>query len=279
MTRPGSRGIVGAISLIAFVLGTIIAWRARFVAPFRAGVVNILVQLPRRHGNLAGLTIAFVTDTHVGPHFAATDLEPIVDRLNVIRPDIVLFGGDYICESPRFMTQTAPLLGEMARTARWGAWGVLGNHDISNMRERVVPFLEDAGIAVLVNQAACVTTDHGELWLAGIDDALLGEVDLVRAFTQIPPDAASICLWHEAGLAEEAAPYGPLLQLSGHSHGGQVRLPGIGPIATPKMGKRYVAGRFQVDDMELYVSSGIGVYRPPVRFNCPPELTIIRLIE
>ncbi len=279
MNRRRARGISGAMSVIALIVGLIIAWRARFVAPYRAEVVHIVVQLPRKHGNLAGLTIAFVTDTHVGPHFAATDLEPIVNRLEVIRPDIVLFGGDYICESPRFMDQTAPLLERMARTARCGAWGVLGNHDVSNLRQRVVPPLEDAGIAILVNQAACVATDRGELWIAGIDDALLGNVGLAQAFGHVPPDAAAICLWHEADLAEESAPYGAFLQLSGHSHGGQVRLPGIGPIATPRLGKRYVGGRYQVDDMQLYVSSGIGVYRPPVRLNCPPELTIIRLID
>ena len=167
----------------------------------------------------------------------------------------------------------------MPSTARFGAWGVLGNHDLANLRQRVVPPLKEAGIAILVNDAASVDTDRGELWIVGIDDAQLGEVDLVRAFTDVPTDAAAICLWHEADLAEDSAPFGGFLQLSGHSHGGQVRLPGIGPIASPTMGKRYVRGRYQIDDMQLYVSSGIGVYRPPVRFNCPPELTIVRLID
>ncbi|MDQ3444165.1 MAG: metallophosphoesterase, partial [Chloroflexota bacterium] len=108
---------------------------------------------------------------------------------------------------------------------------------------------------------------------------LLGEVDLDAAFSKVPPDGAAICLWHEGDRIEESAPYGAFLQLSGHSHGGQVRLPGIGPIAAPELGKRFLLGRYAVEDGELYVSAGLGMYRPPVRFNCPPELTIVRLID
>jgi predicted MPP superfamily phosphohydrolase len=279
MTFRSVRSLVALVTLIGIVIGAVMAWRARFVVPYRARVTQVVVQVPRKHRHLTGLTIAFVTDTHVGPHFAATDLEPIVERLESIRPDIVLFGGDYICESPRFITGTAPVLGRMAKTARLGAWGVLGNHDLSNIRDRVVPPIEAEGIPMLVNQSVRIETDRGELWVIGIDDGLIGQVDLEGAFSGVPPDAASICLWHEPDRAGEAAPFGAFLQLSGHSHGGQVRIPGIGPIATPLLGKQFVEGRFDVGDMELYVSRGLGMYRPPVRFNCPPELTVIRLID
>jgi predicted MPP superfamily phosphohydrolase len=261
------------------VIGAILAWRARFVAPYRPQIRHVVVQVPRKHHDLAGLTIAFVTDTHVGPHFRAGDLRPVVDMLRAMKPDIVLFGGDYICESPRFMATAAPVMGEMAATARLGAWGVMGNHDLSNIRERVVPPLENAGIRILANEAVCVETGRGDLWIVGIDDGLLGEVDLDAAFRGVSPDGAAICLWHEGDRVEEAAPYGAFLQLSGHSHGGQVRLPGIGPLAAPELGKRFPRGRYIVGDGELYVSPGLGMYRPPIRFNCPPELTVIRLID
>lgn len=271
--------LLAGLGLLAGVIGGIVAWRSRFVTPFAFEVRDVVVQLPRKHRYLAGLSIAFVTDTHVGPHFKADDLAPVVRQLQAIRPDIVLFGGDYICESPRFMRQTAPVLGEMGRTARFGAWGVMGNHDLANTRGRVMPPLEDQGISLLANQAVKITTDRGDIWLAGIDDALLGVPDVAATFRDVPVDAAVMCLWHEPDKAEEVAPYGPFLQLSGHTHGGQVRLPGIGPLATPLMGKRYVEGRFQIGDMLLYVSRGLGMYRPPVRFNCAPELTVIRLIN
>ena len=126
MSVRGIRKLVVVVSLFGLVAGLIVAWRARFVAPYRAQVAHIVVQLPRRQRNLAGLTIAFVTDTHVGPHFAASELEPIVKRLEQIQPDIVLFGGDYICESPRFLRHTTPVLARMAKTARYGAWARAG---------------------------------------------------------------------------------------------------------------------------------------------------------
>ena len=131
-----------------------------------------------------------MTDTHVGPHFAASDLEPVVIRLAEIAPDIVLFGGDYICESPRFMAEPATVLVHMAAAARFGAWGVLGNHDLANIRERVLPPLEAAGIRILTNDAACVETDRGPLWIVGLDDGILGEVDLEAGFAKAPPGAA-----------------------------------------------------------------------------------------
>lgn len=278
MTRRLSSGLI-LTALFAIIAGVTVAWRARFVAPFRFQVRQVAVRVPRRHRNLAGVTIAFVTDTHVGPHFRATDLEPVVAYLEAARPDIVLFGGDYICESPRFMAAAAPVMGRMAATARYGAWGVLGNHDLSNTRARTMSPLRDAGITILVNEAACVDTDHGPLWIVGIDDGLVGEVDLDRAFAGVPVDGAAICLWHEPDRIAESAPYGAFLQLSGHSHGGQVRLPVIGPLAAPELGKRYPRGRYDAGEGELYVSAGLGMYRPPVRFNCPPELTMIRLVD
>jgi predicted MPP superfamily phosphohydrolase len=253
------------------------AW-ARFVAPFRLSVKQVVVQLPRRHAGLDGLTIAFVTDTHVGPHYPASALEPVLRELEAARPDIVLFGGDYISESPRFLKDAAPVLGRIGRTGRLGCWAILGNHDMANTLTRVIPALEDAGIPVLVNDAVRIETGKGDLWVVGIDDGLLGKPDLDAAYAGVPADAPSICLWHEPDLVEKSAPYGSFLQLSGHTHGGQVRLPVVGPLATPNLGEKYVLGRFQAGDMELYVSAGIGMYRPPVRLGCPPELTMVRLV-
>lgn len=278
MDRHARQCLLLTLSGLAFIVGAIVAALSRFVLPFRPQLKHLFVELPRRHEHLDGTTIAFVTDTHVGPHFSASDLAPIVTMLGEIRPDAILFGGDYISESPRFMEDTAPALGAIAGTARFGSWGILGNHDLSNIRSRIVTSLEDQGIRMLVNDSACVTLPAGELWIAGIDDAILGRPDLDRTFHQIPADAATILLCHEPDLAKEAAPYGAFLQLSGHSHGGQVRIPFIGAISAPVLGRRFVQGRFEIGDMTLYVSNGIGVYRPPVRLNCPPEVTLIHLM-
>jgi predicted MPP superfamily phosphohydrolase len=277
MSRVASR-----IALVtgAAALGTAIAGGlySRFVHPFRPRLNHQFIQLPRAHRNLDGLTIAFATDLHVGPHFSAEDLEPSIRMLERVQADIVLFGGDYISESPRYLDKVQAPLTRMAATARLGAWGMLGNHDIANIRSRVMEMIEPTGIRVLTNESVRIQTDRGDLWVAGIDDVLLGQSDLTAAFVDVPADAPCIAMWHEPDFAEQAEPFGPFLLLSGHTHGGQVRLPIIGPIAAPKLGKRYVTGRFALGDMTLFVSNGIGMYRPPVRFNCPPEIVVFTLV-
>lgn len=274
MSRRLAIGLAAAATLGGAVVGIV----ARFVLPYRPRVTHIVVTLPRKHFNLSGLRIAYVTDIHVGPAFSADKLQPIVDALHREKPDILLFGGDFISESPRFLDTATPALSEMVTSARYGAYAVLGNHDISNIRSRVTTALRDAGIHVLENKAACIETSRGDLWIAGVDDAIMGRADVESTFRDVPGEAACICLWHEPDHAETAEHFGPFLQLSGHTHGGQVRLPAIGPLALPILGKRYPSGRYQVGNMTLYVSNGIGMYRPPVRLNCPPELAIIRLL-
>lgn len=270
--------VLAAVAAIGVVAGVVTALLARFVLPFRPRVNHQAIVLPRNHANLAGLRIAYVSDTHVGPTFTAANLRSIVGDLQREKPDILLLGGDYVSQSPYFIDEIAPVIAEMTATPRVGTWAVIGNHDVSNVRSRVERMLEDAGVTVLVNRAVAVETDRGPLWLAGVDDLLLGTPDPAAAFADVPADAACICLWHEADAAEEAAVYAPFLMLSGHTHGGQVSLPGIGPLALPKAGKRFASGRFAIGDMTLFVSNGVGLYRPPVRLGCPPEIVMLHLV-
>lgn len=276
MTTTTRRLIALAIGL-ATIAGIGVAWWSRFVHPFRTRLTHVIMPVPRKHAHLDGLTIAFVTDLHVGPHFRPENLRPTIDFLRKVQPDVLIFGGDYICESPRYIDEVVNPVEDMVATARHGAWGILGNHDVSNTPARVEATMERSGVRMLVNAAEEVETGRGSLWLAGIDDALLGAPDLRATFEGIPADAAVIALWHEPDQAQKVVPFDPIFMLSGHTHGGQVRLPGLAALGTPKMGRRYVLGRFDVNGMPLYVSPGIGMYRPPVRFNCPPEVTVITL--
>lgn len=272
------RRIFALTGVLFAITGLLTAAYARFVAPFRLRITHTMVQLPRTHRHLGGTTLAFIADTHVGPHFSAKALDPVIQVLRRANPDVALFGGDYIAESPRYLESAREPLTAMAYTAKFGAWGVFGNHDIANIRERVADSLADTGITLLTNDAAEVVTDKGSFWLAGIDDILLGKDRPAEAFRKIPADGLTIAIWHEADHAEKLEPFGPLLMLSGHSHGGQIRLPVLGPIAAPKLGKKYDSGRYTIGDMTLFVSNGIGMYRPPVRFNCPPEVVFVHLI-
>jgi predicted MPP superfamily phosphohydrolase len=218
-----------------------------------------------------------VTDTHIGPVISARDVDRALSLLRAENPDLLLLGGDYICESPRFAPDAAAVLGEHAASVPCGALAVLGNHDHSCDAPRLTSLLERRGIRVLRNDAVRITSGIGELWIVGIDDALLGTPDVPRAFANVPPDSATLALWHEPDWAAETARFGSLIQLSGHSHGGQIRLPLLSNIAAPSGGRRYVAGLNHAAGMPVYTSRGVGVYRPPIRFRCPPEVTLITL--
>jgi predicted MPP superfamily phosphohydrolase len=255
-----------------------LAHDARYVHPFRPLLERVELPLPAAHANLAGLRIGFVTDTHVGPYFSTDDLARATALLAAERPDLILLGGDFISESPRYAGPAAEVLGELAGAATLGGYAVLGNHDYSNSAAKMTAALTRGGVEVLRNQATRIATGRGDLWLAGIDESLLSLADPEATFAAIPPGSAALALWHEPEYADRTAALGAFAQLSGHSHGGQVRLPSIGALVVPEGGRRYVMGLNHAGPMAIYTSRGVGVFRPPVRLNCPPEVTLATLV-
>lgn len=271
------RRLAALLTGLGMLTGAGVALYARRVHPFAPRLEEIEIPLPPGAERLDGVRIVFVTDTHIGPAFPAEALKPTIALVQAAKPDLVLFGGDYISESSRFLVPALIQLGRMAETARYGAYAVLGNHDAANVTTRVEEAFAGSTIQLLRNEAVRVDLRDAYLWIAGVDEGLLGDPNVERTFASIPAEALTIALWHEPDYAEAVAPYRPLVLLAGHTHGGQVRLPIIGPLALPLAGRRYPSGRFTVNEMPLYVSRGVGVYRPPVRLNCPPEVTLVRL--
>jgi hypothetical protein len=269
-------GLVGAAAALGLAAKT--SFDAYAVNPFAPRLERIALALPPAHAHLASLTIGFVADTHVGPYVAADDVRRALALLTPTTVDLALFGGDYISESTRYAPASAATLAEYAAATRLGGWAVLGNHDAAWGRgDRVAAALEDRGITVLRNAAASIETGRGSLWIAGIDDVISGRPDPRATFAGIPAGAAAIALWHEPDYAEQAAAHGAFVQFSGHSHGGQIRLPGVGPVILPRGGQRFVMGWHEAGGMPIYTTRGVGVYRPPFRLNCPPEVTLITL--
>jgi predicted MPP superfamily phosphohydrolase len=136
--------------------------------------------------------------------------------------------------------------------------------------------LSEAGVTLLVNQSQRLPVD-APLTLVGLDDVWERKHDLRAALAGVPDDECKLLLVHEPDYADEAAHYPVDLQLSGHSHGGQINLPGYGRPVLPYLGQKYPAGLYQVGLMALYTNRGLGVISPPVRFNCPPEVTLLTL--
>ena len=140
--------------------------------------------------------------------------------------------------------------------------------------------LTAVGLPPLVNQGVGLPVGRETLWLAGLDDGWSGSPDLVAAVTQRPSRATTVLLMHEPDLADDySQDTGIALQLSGHSHGGQIRFPGVGALVTPYLAWKYDMGLYSVNDMWLYTNRGLGVTNLPVRFNCPPEITEITLVR
>ena len=248
------------------------------MAPYRPVLERVEIRAPVGMNTPPRLRIGFMADTHVGSVIRPADIERALVLLLAAEPDLLLFGGDYVSESPRHIMDAAAVLGNLAHASRFGSLAVLGNHDYANGAGRMTTALEKRGIQVLRNESARIGDDTGELWIAGIDDALLGSPDPRAAFASVPSTARALALWHEADWAEQVVKHGAFLQLSGHSHGGQVRLPIAGPIAAPAGGKRFVQGLNFATGMPVYTARGVGIYRPPLRFRCPPEVTLVTLI-
>jgi predicted MPP superfamily phosphohydrolase len=172
------------------------------------------------------------------------------------------------------LSEAIPFLAELK--APLGKYAVLGNHDYRTGAEEVAQALEQAGFQLLINRRVQLRRGEELLYLVGIDDALCGRPDPAAAMQGIPEDGCAILLVHEPDFADEAKDYPVSLQLSGHSHGGQIRLPVVGHLLVPHMGKKYPDGLKHVEqaDLHVYTSRGVGTTLLPLRILCKPEIAL-----
>ncbi len=271
LTRRALLGVLGGASL-AGLGGWRLAQYALRVEPRQLQVSAVTVAAPLS----APVRLAFISDLHVGPHVDIAWVRQVIAAVNAQQVDLVLLGGDYVTGSTAGMPALAEALAGLQSSL--GAYAVLGNHDYWTDADAVVRWLGQAGVTVLVNAGAELATVGGPLHLAGLDDAWQGRPDAAQAMAGRCAGVPTVLLQHEPDPAAlRADDERLLLQLAGHTHGGQVRLPGIGAPVLPPYGRRYVAGLYPLGRSQLYVTRGIGVTAPPVRLNCPPELTLITL--
>ncbi|MCP4700727.1 MAG: metallophosphoesterase [Gammaproteobacteria bacterium] len=243
-------------------------------------IERVNIFLPRLHADLSGFRIVQMSDFHFYPYVRLEYIREAVLLANTLHPDLIVLTGDYIDHQPEAIRKLAPLLSQL--DAKLGVFAVLGNHDIWGGKKMIASALRQAGLTVLVNDGVLLGTGQAALYLAGLDDGFSGHPDLSKALAKLPEGVPCILLVHEPDLADEFAGSGRVsIQLSGHTHGGQVRLPGIGAPVLPPLGEKYDAGLYRVKDMQLYTTRGIGViglpYGPPIRLNCRPEITELTL--
>jgi predicted MPP superfamily phosphohydrolase len=268
--------------------------------PTHQGVTRYRLK-PARWPDGRRLRLAVISDLHVGgPHMPVSRVREIVEQTNALKPDVALLLGDFVASRARQPDDPAPgeWAAELARlVAPAGRFAVLGNHDWwqdeQAQRKLAGPTqsalaLEQVGIPVLENRAVRLETGAGPLWIAGLGDqeafvlrrhpphSRYGVDDLPATLAMIRDDAPAILLAHEPDVFAEVPPR-IALTLSGHTHGGQVRLFGWSPVVPSRYGNRYAYGHVQEDGRDLVVSAGLGTSKLPIRLGAPPEIVLIEL--
>ena len=273
--RQALERLGGAVALSAS--GAVLGWGA-VRGRFEWSVVEVPIKLARLPRALDGFTIVQISDIHVGPFVGERELDMGLSLVRTIRADLIAITGDIIDADPAYVPLAAAKLGRLS--AREGVVCVPGNHEYHAGAAEVMGGMRRAGIDVLLNRGKVVAAGDGGLAVLGVDDLWARDThmgpgpDLARAKSTVRPDLATVLLAHQPRFVKVASAEAIDLQLSGHTHGGQIN-PGFRPI---DLFFSYVAGRYDVGATQLYVNRGFGTVGPPARVGAPPEITKIVLV-
>jgi predicted MPP superfamily phosphohydrolase len=249
---------------------------ATLFEPNRLKISRTSVPIKWLPPGLDGLRIVLMSDFHLFPFTSADLIQHAIRQADTLQPDIVLFAGDFVYSEAEAAYELSPILAQL--NSKLGSFAVLGNHDHVKGAAVVQHALTRSGIEVLNNRGVTLSVGLSDFYLAGMDSMAGGAPNVRAAFAARRGNAPTLVLAHEPDTIDYYSQRAPIdLQLSGHSHGGQIRLPGIGPVILPLWGRRYPRGLYQVKDSQLFTSQGIGTVDLPVRINCPPEIAEITL--
>ena len=247
-------------------------------------VTELKLKLPRLPSSFSGIRLIQVSDLHYDTWMNADRLNSILSVVSGLSPDLVAITGDFTLNKFRSFRQEDQLkYDEFAQvlsgfTSQYLTLGTLGYHDYWVDREVMMNLFQKGGVVDLNNMVYPLKNGGDTLYISGLDDVVhrRQRLDLVEA--QVPTSACAILLVHEPDFADVSALNGRFdLQISGHTHGGQVMLPLIGQPFLPYLGRKYLAGLYRVGDMLLYTNRGVGMNPPYIRLNCRPEITVFTL--
>ena len=288
MTRR--RFLLGLGSLMMATISTL--GYARYAEPQHVQIDAIALPVPGLPAALTGKRFAQISDVHVGAYFTADALAAAIDRVNTLDVEFLLLTGDFVTVRGENWGQrvaaraaAAQTLIEPLRRAQMPLYAAAGNHDLWGGLDPIKKMLNAAGAVLLRNDAVPL---DGSLWLAGVDDLWSGRPDLHAAMRRVPPGAVTLLMAHEPDYFDTVLNLGApvAVQFSGHTHGGQVRLPRLTPGAdglrsfapvVPAYGERYPIGLRQVAGRCVYTNRGLGTWPIPYRLNCPPEISVFTL--
>jgi uncharacterized protein len=241
------------------------------VEPYLLGVNTYEIFLPNLPPAFDGFTIVHLTDLHYSPYYPLPWIADIVQRANALPKAITVLTGDYVHgrNNARPVDEVWPVLGQLQ--APEGVYAVLGNHDHWASESRSRDWLERTGFN-LSHRLTVFERQGQRLWLGGTGDLWEDRQTIDEVFADVPAQDCKIVLAHNPDSADRPFHTRLDLMLSGHTHGGQVIVPGYGPPRIPVQNKRYTSGLIPTQRFPVFISRGTGWAIYPVRFNCPPEI-------
>jgi predicted MPP superfamily phosphohydrolase len=274
--RLSRRQFLGGLAATPLLAVSGVSAYARLVEPYSYWIseTDIFIRnLPERFENFR---LTQLTDIHHSRILGIDEIRRVVALAQETKPDMFVLTGDYTTSYRRFIEPCAEALGSL--NAPEGVWAVLGNHDHYTDPELTTRALQRRHIAVLNNAHTTLQRGPDALQLSGIDDWTWNAVDWPGAFSGLKPDTPTILLSHQPTVLDLEQTQNVSLILSGHTHGGQVRLPFVGaPARFATNDLKYDRGLFRRGGTQLYVSSGTGVIGLPVRLGVRPEIAVVRL--
>lgn len=233
-----------------------------------------IINLKNNH--LKGLKVVFIGDLHVKP-YQKKHLKNIVKKISEQHPDLILCIGDFVSGHKKSQSLSIEEITQELSVLKpkYGFYTTLGNHDWWQGGENIEKVLEESGIIVLGNENITININDKKLCIAGIEDLSTKGVDIEKALKNI--HQPSILLSHSPDVFPLINKQNKIdLVLAGHTHGGQVRFPFIGPLIVPSdYGNKYAQGLIEESNHIMFVTKGIGTSIIPVRFNCTPEIVVI----
>ncbi|MEW9501496.1 metallophosphoesterase [Jeotgalibacillus marinus] len=253
---------------------------ARFIEPSQITLTEITYASTRLPMGFDGLTIAQFSDTHIGFQYTEKQLEKHIKKIQSCQPDMIIFTGDLL-DKPNQYKKFPSLVASLSDLdAPLGKYAVYGNHDHGACGTDIyADIMTQSGFTLLRNEAISVPRNDDKIIISGVDDPSLGQPDFKPIEKAVGSESFHILLSHAPDLADIASTFD--LQLSGHSHGGQIQLPLFGPLIVPPYAEKYIEGRYDVPihnrDATIYVNRGLGTTRLPFRLLSIPEITLFTL--
>lgn len=249
--------------------------RAALTEPYMLSIEHKSIQLDRLPNVFDGFRIVQLSDVHHGPFSSRKQIEQAVDTANRLKPDIIALTGDYISKERRYAAPCAEMLGRLK--ARHGVFAVLGNHDHWVDAALVTDLFRAEGITVLINEGMRFELNGAAFWLAGVDDTMVGLEDMSLALAGARADEMKLLLAHNPVVLRRAARASVDLVLSGHTHGGQVAIRGERSASGRVRRRRLLKGLGRQGNTQIYVNRGLGTVVLPIRYGCPPEISLLEL--